>query len=83
MAELPGADLVLKEHVKLTIGKTLWLRETEVNPDDAESTEAGPEESRLSSPGPCVGVQHARLNDVDEDTCQIVEIACQYDSLDA
>ena len=61
----------------------LWFRETEVGPDDGEGAKAGPEEGGLALPVPGGRVQHAGLDDVDEDAAEVVEVAGQHHRLDA
>jgi len=83
VAELARGDSPLEQDVHLGVGASLWLRQTEEDPDDAESAAAGPEEGALGGPAPSVGFGRQLVGgeDVDHDAADVVEVSGEHDGL--
>lgn len=79
--ELASRYMRIKEHVHLSVRAALGLRNAEVSPDGAESSDTSPEETSLRSPIPRPWVQHVRREHIRNDACNIVEVASEHDSL--
>lgn len=79
--ELASRYLLLEEDVEGTVGSVLGLGEAEEGPDDAEEAGTSPEESRLRSPVPLGGVEHAGREDVGDDTANVVGVTGEHDGL--
>ena len=64
--ELPGRHLSLKQNVNLVIGSVLELREPVETPDSTGGGERDPEEGGFALPVESAGVDHVRIQDVED-----------------
>ena len=81
-AELPRADLVLKEKIQLRVRQTLGLRQAEEGPHQEHKSNTHPEERALGTPVPVVLAHHLGHDDVGNKAGSVVARTGEGDGLD-